>query len=289
MTRAILILVTIGRITAADLSPLNISPTVDHASLAVFDWNDRVHLYRIDGALVGTYTVPTARSVSVDAERYVAVAGGPGKVLLFNPMGKTNSIDIKGFEATNVCLGADHSVWVMVRPSFSRKLDENLDYPVLRHYSWDGELIGTALQKSTFPSPSARFEPSETSVGGVGCRVFGKRVGVYLNYGGHPEGWWVELDMEGKEIGRWSTPRVTPRGVGADEIVYGRGWDGAAILKLDRDRGVWVRLPMSARGDLVGVDANDLDLPWEGGLDRYSVAGSIKSAALKLPGVHCRT
>src|SRR4051794_3127175 len=98
MTRATLILVAIGTITAADLSPLNISPTVDHSSLAVFDWSDRVHVYRMDGALMGSYKVPGAKSVTVDGEGRVAVAGRPGDskegVILFSPAGKTGIIEI---------------------------------------------------------------------------------------------------------------------------------------------------------------------------------------------------
>ena len=205
MLKTFCILAFLGGIKAADLSPLNIVPTVDNGSLAVFDWENRVQVYRMDGTKLGTYSAPGARSVAIGAEGRVAVAARTAiaaeGVLLFGPAGKTRSIEIAKFEATNVCLGADHSVWVMVRPSLDRTYDGS-DYAVVRHYSWEGESIGTALLKSTLPGRRDRIEPSEPVTGGMGCRVFGDRVGVYLNYGGRPDGLWVELNLEGRELGR---------------------------------------------------------------------------------------
>jgi hypothetical protein len=199
-----------------------------------------------------------------------------GGIVLVNPAGKqTQFIDTELWLPAHACFALDHSIWV-AGTQFDSKGDHALrqDYQLIRKYSRDGKLMGEFLPRSLFPSG---LPPTESGR----IQAASNRIGVLLHPGmvsNEPE--WVELDLNGKLMGRW---KLGPSSTGdpdahreiyslgqlaftADARLFAQPHDAASkkyqMKIFDRSTSSWqstnaVAIP-PARAYLVGADGNKL-------------------------------
>jgi hypothetical protein len=94
-------------------------------------------------------------------------------------------------------------------------------------------------------------------IGMAGVRAVGDRIGVWLDHGG-PGGkaLWVEIDPNGKEIGRWPAVAQLPRVLLSDGSVYAQGNDGVKVL--NHASGQWNPVFVPFDGVLIGSDGSSL-------------------------------
>jgi hypothetical protein len=128
---------------------------------------------------------------------------GGGIVVLDQGGKQIRFVDSGRFLPDAACFGPDHSIWV-IGTQFAPLHDgeaidqaQPADYNLVRHYSPAGKQIGSFLPRSLFPPGLAP--------GGTGwIRASRDRIGAMTypgQVGNYPE--WVELDLEGKLLGRW--------------------------------------------------------------------------------------
>jgi hypothetical protein len=199
-----------------------------------------------------------------------------GGIAIVDPGGKqTQVIDTDRWMPQHVCFAPDHSIW-----SSGMQLGEHdaearsADYKMVRKYSRDGKLMGEFLPRFSFPEG---LPPAYA--GSIGAAD--DRIGV-LTYPGmiadKPE--WVELDFDGKLIGRWKLGpdfvldgekrrQIFQRGrpvFTADDHMIAEGFEAGKkthqMMIFDRATSSWqstdipATLPPNSR--LVGADGNDL-------------------------------
>ncbi len=154
--------------------------------------------------------------------------------------------------------------------------EDREDYFQVRKFSKEGKQAGAYLPRSLFPGGLAPFS---------GCRglwlvrAVADRIGAlaYRSDAGHqPE--WVELNLDGKLIGRWKLGRDADGGLAytSDARLFARSWDrksGKPLLsRLDKDSSAWIAVENPMPGDefraglLLGADENDLVFAEPGGL-----------------------
>jgi hypothetical protein len=129
---------------------------------------------------------------------------GGGIVVLDRDGKQIRFVDTARFLPDAACFGPDHSVWVM-GTQFAPLRDgdpidhvERGDFDLVRKYSSVGKLMGSFLPRSSFP---AGLPPAAAGW----MRASGDRIGL-MTYPGqtsiNPE--WIELDLDGKLMGRWN-------------------------------------------------------------------------------------
>jgi hypothetical protein len=178
--------------------------------------NNRVPLvYGPDGLLrfplsfqlAGT-EVSYAYDLAPDADGSFVVAGVGGAadmrqwqksgLVLFDSNGvQTAFIDTGDFRCAHVVIASDHSVWALGSEYTGMK--ERVSYAILRKYSRTGELLGSFLDRSTFPPGLGPGGPSPSAA----LFTAGDRIAVMAysgNVGNERE--LIELDLDGKVLGR---------------------------------------------------------------------------------------
>jgi hypothetical protein len=141
---------------------------------------------------------------------------------------------------------------------------DNQDYAVARRFDENGKQTGAFLMRSSFPS-----EPFHCHRGLWTARASKGRVGAMAQVWNMAEPrerrgmlqQWVELDLDGKEIGRWTlgAERDGPAG-GMAFTEDGRlfvDWRGE-MMELDRKTAAWNRAAVQHRGILLGAEGNQL-------------------------------
>jgi hypothetical protein len=263
----------------ADLAPTNTRPTFDHGYLAVYD-QDKINIYAPDGSFAFSFAPPHGGltvSVAVDTDGTVAAAMGfvppeygSGFALLDRTGALKTYTTTYPYAPTQVCFAPDHSVWTIGNV----RTKETPDYFVLRHYSREGKEIGAYLPRSTLDKAEI-VEPVENYVGSWSIRVANNRIGAYLNYGGHKERMWIEVGLDGRELGRWKFPDGfdgSPSAFTQSGAVYARGrFD---VFLLDHSSRMWNPVSPASDGRLLGADGDNLVF-WirDQGTLRYVPAG----------------
>jgi hypothetical protein len=244
-----------------EISPLNIKPTFDNGFLVVYGGSVTV-VYSPDGSPFLRLPRPdngAVWNVAVDTDGTVATVGAyrghtAGGIAIFDRTGsQTRFIDTSRFFPTQVCFAPDHSIWVTI----SKEQPDHggiPDFFLRHHYSRDGKELGAFLPQSSFPS--AR-NPAEASVGGWRLRIANNRIGAILGHGSH-ERLWIELDLTGKELGRWPIDiDGYPNAFTAQSTVYASAV-GGIIMVLDHETGKWIPDTSIGGGGLLGAEGNSL-------------------------------
>ena len=137
-----------------DLRSLNMPPTWSNGFLAVFDPNG-ISVYNGDGSFrysVGRSPNDSIVNVTLDTDGTLAATQSSGPILLVDPTGTpARLIETPGFIASSAAFAPDHTIWVtgVSRPE-SR--NDTSDYQLLRHYAKTGDLLGSYLPRSSFPT-----------------------------------------------------------------------------------------------------------------------------------------
>jgi hypothetical protein len=245
-----------------DLAPLNIAPTFEHGYLAVYEEAD-LAVYAPDGSLAMRIAQPDGgrfgcTDMDPDGSVVATVTGWghypkTGSIALFKPDGSpAGQIVTSPYLPSQVSFAPDHSLWTLGTEDPRATGEPPADYFLLRHYSRAGELLGQFLPRSSFPADS---EPVHLGEGFHMLRVANGRVGAVLNGAGErrSRNLWLEVDLNGAEIGRWDAIRVaaiTDSGVVYTQI-------GKQVSTLDHASGSWK--PVQLSDDfLLGAEGNTL-------------------------------
>jgi hypothetical protein len=237
------------------ITPLNITPTFNHGYLAAYD-RDGVHIYAPDGT-PSTVLNPKGVIVNVDIDTDGSLAAAiegsqpsPGLIALFTSKGfLTTSIDTGAWHPSNIVFAPDHSIWALGSEEYL--LSAKPDYFILRHYSPTGDLLSEFVPRSAFPAES---NPGQIFVGLWGLRAASGRLGMILRRAGDKKSdLWLETDLNGKEIGRWSG---TPRAFADNGSVYAPSPQG--LTRLDKLTGAWTLVAQASKDVLLGAEGNTL-------------------------------
>jgi hypothetical protein len=151
---------------------------------------------------------------------------------------------------------AKGSLWAFGQTVAAGKEDD----AVARRFDRQGKQTGAFLMRSTFPSGHDPFDCHRGlwTAGAAKDRV-GAMAEVWNTAG--PQQQWVELDLEGKEIGRWTlgSERDGPAG-GMAFTAEGRlfvQWRGQ-LVELDRKTAAWKPAKVQHRALLLGAESNQL-------------------------------
>jgi hypothetical protein len=245
-----------------EMAPLNTSPTFDHGYLATYGL-DGIAVYSRDGSLAMKIAHPAGghfRNADIDSDGSVVAGMGrggnrDGSIMVFNPDGaKVHEITTGSYQPSEACFAPDGSLWTLGDEHVRPESDPTADF-LLRHYSREGTMLGGFLPRSSFPSD---VYPGGPRIGGWRIRIAAGRIGVKLTGAGvHKQMLWLEADLEGKEIGRWTAPRGgEPLAFTASGAVYAQV--GTEITLLDHASGTWKPLTVAVAGRLQGAEGDTL-------------------------------
>lgn len=178
------------------------------------------------------------------------------------------SIDTGRYLPTHLYYAEDHVLW-----SFGDQMDavdsrgrDRHDYMTLRRYTPDRKEAGAYLPRSLF---SEGLPPGGLDWQKMRIAVSHDRVEV-LAYSGDsgPAKEWVELDLNGKVIRRWTCERKLAETY-LDQVVlttdghlYAQGFDREAkthrLFQLDRASSKWKEVDGPPRGNLYAADGEEL-------------------------------
>jgi hypothetical protein len=245
-----------------NISPLNILPTFDHGYLATYG-KDGIAVYAPNGSLATEIRKPADGNfvnADIDSDGSVAVAvhrsgRRSGSIAIFSPDGSAGGEIATGpYRPSQVCLAPDHSIWVLGDEDLLPE-NEGTNHFLLRHYSRGGELLGEFLPRTSFPADAY---PGEPRAGFWKLRIADGRLGMKLDRSAPDKKLlWLETDLQGKEIGRWTAPSGgEPAAFTASGAVYAETADGIKVL--DRASGAWNSVPRSSSDRLLGAEGDTL-------------------------------
>ena len=216
----------------------------------------------------GTVAVTAAHIASSGPSGGIAFLDSAGKPTRFIPTGQ--------YMPAHLTFDRDHSLWVFGwQRDSAHAAEDPQDYFQVRKFSKDGTEIGAYLPRSLFPG---KLKPFGGQRGLWLARAASDRIGAlaHPSDAGHdPE--WIELDLEGKLIGRWKLGRRLDGGLAytSDARLFTRWWDRKSrkplLWRLDKEASAWVGvedpLPEDEfrAGLLLGADGNDLVFAEQGG------------------------
>jgi len=252
-------------------------PVMDHGWLIFLEVEvdlPSVYVQRPDGtpAYTATIQVPgashTLYDAAVDAQGHVAVAvayrggetGVQGAIILLDSSGKQDAVYATGrYLPHHLCFDSDQNIWTTgwQRDLVKLDMEDEQDYAVVRRFNAKVEQTGAFVNRSTFPRPA--HTPGSAAVGRWGIRWSRDHIGAYLISG--ERRLWIELDRDGKELGRWTLDGEHNSGLAfADGELYSvvsrrRGettWV-SSLVKLDRATGHWQVLAESEEREGWGI------------------------------------
>jgi hypothetical protein len=193
----------------------------------------------------------------------IAPVKGGGIVFLDAVGRQAQFIDTGRFMPSAVCFAEDHSVWTIGTQYGPHDGDvRGADYPLVRHYSRKGQQIGAFLPRSSFP---AGLSPGGSGMSWM--RAASDRIGM-MTYPGlvSDTPTWVELDLQGNEIGRWKLGGSQAGNGGWAFASDGRlfAWPYNAALKkrellvFSRATSSWQTASGGVNSQLMGADRNAL-------------------------------
>jgi len=247
---------------AESIAPTNSPPTFDNGFLVVYSIGVAT-VYTRDGVLAYSIPVPDGHHipyVAVDTDQTAAAAvnrgNSGGGIAIFDRRGSQIQIIETGqYLPSFICFAPDHSIWTTGKHA-RRSLAEKPEFFILRHFSRDGKELGAFLPRSSFEDDG---EPAADIVGRAYLRIANNRIGAFLrNAGNATKALWVEVDLNGKELGRWRTGDIdrqpvafTPSGA-----VYAERFGDISVL--DHVTGKWNPVPIPSEGILLGADGEAL-------------------------------
>jgi hypothetical protein len=188
---------------------------------------------------------------------------GGGVIVLDSNGRQTQFIDTARYMPNAVCFASDHSIWIIGAQYGAREGEiRGVDYPLVRHYSRDGKQMGAYLPRASFP---AGLPPASSGMSWM--RAASDRIGV-MTYPGMVSNTptWVELDFQGKELGRW-TVGASNQGNGgwaftADGRLFSWPFDvetrKRTLVVFDRATSTWRAATGGINSQLMGADGNYL-------------------------------
>jgi hypothetical protein len=205
----------VREVTLADFRPRRPVPIFDKGYLIQPDESRAtISVYGPDGSLLYETdvlapdgTAAHARNGAVDSDGTVAIPIWYGKrgnyrggIIFLDPGGRqVRFLETGYYHPSALCFGPDHSLWAIGDQRRPVDIQDSADYPQVRRYSTEWKETGRFLPRSLFPPGLSPFGDGISRVWALSDRI-----GI-LGYPGkvsdHPE--WVELDLEGKLIGRW--------------------------------------------------------------------------------------
>jgi hypothetical protein len=184
---------------------------------------------------------------------------GGGIVFFDNKGAQTHFLDTGRFMPNGLTFGTDHSVWTIGTQFGEGDSEKTEDYGIVRHYSANGELLGSYLTRSSFVEG---LPP-----GGTGAfswiKIANDRVGIMTTPGSDStHTTFVELNFEGKELGRWNVAAAANLrwAYTSDARLFATVHmpDGGQGLQIfDKASGSW-HLIHKVSGMLMGADGVDL-------------------------------
>lgn len=187
-----------------------------------------------------------------------------GGVVVLDPNGKqVQFIDTARYMPNAVCFAPDHSVW-MLGTQFGPKDGDirGADYSLVRHYLRDGKQFGAFLSRASF---AAGLPPGGSGMSWM--RAAGDRIGM-MAYPGMVSDTptWVELDLQGKEIGRWKLGASNQGNGGWGYTSDGRlfAWPynteskKRALVVFDKASSTWQAVSGGLNTQIMGADGSDL-------------------------------
>ncbi len=188
----------------------------------------------------GTVAAAVEYARSCDVPGLGVIRWNAGGIALFDRSGAQVRFIDNGCEywTTQVAFGPDHSVWAIGWLGSTKEAGLHADYLTLRHFAQTGEPLGASLPRAAFPHPDyPHREPLILPrIGLWDLQVAGDRVQIILDR----VNLWVETDLNGKEIARWSTgPNFArPGAFTADGLALAAG-ERKKIIVFNRSSGAW--------------------------------------------------
>lgn len=239
-----------------DLRPLNMPPTWSNGFLAVFRPNG-VSVYNPDGSFryhVERSANDSIVNVALDTNGALTATQHHGPILVVDSTGALNrTIETPGFIPSSAAFAPDGTIWVngVLKPD---RTNIGADYNLLRHYNTTGELLGSYLPRSSFPTLD---DPIQNVTALPDIHIAAGRIGILLKARTHVKSLWVETDLAGKELGRWNIAYDGhPITLAPDARVYARTvWE---IFMLNREQRRWTPVPVNSPGILIGSERDTL-------------------------------
>jgi hypothetical protein len=189
------------------------------------------------------------KSVAIDSDGTLAVSwvDRPDTGIDIRDLSGTllRSFSTGRFFPTHLSFGQDHFLWALGwQYDEARFSEDKQDYQILRKYSMDGKETGAYLPRSLFP---VGLPPGNDAWQARGITVTADRVGVEVNSGQvSNQREWVELDLNGKLLGRWRLDtRAEHPGVAftsndqAYVYLYNRDKKSWQVFRLNRATSAW--------------------------------------------------
>jgi hypothetical protein len=186
-----------------------------------------------------------------------------GGIAFFDKSGaQTRFLDTGQFIPNGLCFGPDHSVWTVGAQFRSRDEENHSDYALVRKYSVDGEQVGSYLSRSSFPEG---LPPGDAGIW-TWIKAANDRIGVMTTPGEDSRNpVFIELDLQGKEIGRWKVKppeRTVNWAYTADGRLFASRYvpgEPKNLFTFDKTSESW-RATASSAGNavLLGADGNNL-------------------------------
>lgn len=259
------------------LEPLNITPTFDKGYVFEYD-RQKVWVFGPDGSRLFSISAEIANcklanidNAAVDSDGTIAGAvmysmdatakNEHGGIAVFDRSGKQVwFFDTGAYHPTQIAFGPDHSIWALGWPGTQTR-EWRDDFLILRNYSQQGQELGAFLPRSSFDEHP---NPVGPMTGMWELRVIGDRVGaaiyrspIYRPEEGPRQVLWLETDLKGKELGRWTIPAGhAPQAFTESGALYTH--EGHAVSVFDRMAQAWRTVATPAEGILLGADGDDL-------------------------------
>jgi hypothetical protein len=208
------------------------------------------------------------QGIAIDSDGTIAVAWGtrrgPSGIEVRDGSGTLlRTIDTGLFMPGSVAFDADHSLWSFgwQRAAKGSQVPAR-DFGMLRRYSAAGNQMAAFLPRSVFPKG---LEPGGAQAQEQRIHVMPDHLGLVAFSGetGNKQEW-VEVDFNGKVLGRWRIDGnqfacVTPT---SDGNVYATERDPKTqkdiVVRLDRATSTWQPVATGAKGQLYGADGDRL-------------------------------
>lgn len=212
----------------------------------------------------------SVQSLAIDRDGTMALAWWSpqksGGIEFRNSYGQlTRTIQTGRFVPSDIAFDEDHALWVFgsQRDAANGDRPEKQDYMTVRKCLPDGNLAGAYLPRSLFP---AGLEPAIPGWQWRTIFVARDRVGIWACSGDtSSKNEWVELDLNGKLLGRWRLDRHLT----ADRIALTRDGHlfvqcpyekakGRQLYVFNRDASAWCLVEDPPAGQLEGADDDTL-------------------------------
>lgn len=156
-------------------------------------------------SIVRMHTASAAPSgiFAVGGTAFTGGGSGSGFIAFLGPGRNPLLVQLPNTGIAALVFADDGTLWALVR-QIDSSLNELSAYDLIRHYSVEGRLLGTAMPRSAFAGATKGVTHSAASM-----TASRDTIGVYLDRAGI----WAELSNDGSIRGLWQFPK-TPLGTG---------------------------------------------------------------------------